>query len=189
MIGVLNQALEPKNLFPINRTILLSLSLKKIVKYVDFWPKSKHTLKWCSDLYWHNNTAVMGKKCSLLSKIKHFSQKYLAIPASSVPSEWVFSLAAPLVNKKRARLSPSDIGNIISWIKTWNIAGNNTDNYAYTIRVWMTMFCFLWTVPSNLFMFDVVCHLLNFPQNLLSLFTVYGFINWCDKGSQLPLII
>jgi hypothetical protein len=36
----------------------------------------------------------------------------------------------------------------------------------------MTMFCFLWTVKSNLFMFDIVCHLLNFPQNLLSLFTV-----------------
>jgi hypothetical protein len=48
-------------------------------------------------------------------------------------------------------------------------------NYAYTIRVWMTMFCFLWTVPSNLFMFDVVCHLLNFPQNLLSLLTKHSF--------------
>jgi hypothetical protein len=65
------------------------------------------------------------------------------------------------VNKKRDCLSPSNIGNIISWIKTWN----NTDNY--TIRVWMTMFCFLWTVQSNLFIFDVVCHLLNFSQNLL----------------------
>jgi hypothetical protein len=74
------------------------------------------------------------------------------------------------VNKKRARLSPSNIGNIISWIKAWN----NTDNY--TIWVWMTMFCFLWTVQSNLFMFDSVCRLLNFSQNLLSLFTVYGFI-------------
>ena len=29
----------------------------------------------CSDLYWLNNTAVMGEKCSLLSKTKHFSQK------------------------------------------------------------------------------------------------------------------
>ena len=154
LVGVLNQALEPKNLFQINWTILHSLSLNKIVKFVDFWPKSKYAfaaMTWCSDLYWHNNTAVMGEKCSLLSKIKYISQKYLAIPASSVPSERVFSLSAPLVNKKRARLSPSDIGNIISWIKTWNIAGNNIDNYAYTISVWMTMFCFLWTVQSNLF--------------------------------------
>jgi hypothetical protein len=50
----------------------------------------------------------MGGKCSLLAK------KYLAIPASYVPSEQVFSLAGPLVNKKRAHLSPSNIGNIIS---------------------------------------------------------------------------
>ena len=28
LVGVLNQALEPKNLFPINRIILLSLSIK-----------------------------------------------------------------------------------------------------------------------------------------------------------------
>jgi hypothetical protein len=45
-----------------------------------------------------------------------------------VPSERVFSLAGHLVNKKRARLSPSNIGNIISRIKTWNTTGNNTDN-------------------------------------------------------------
>jgi hypothetical protein len=56
------------------------------------------------------------------------------------------------------------------WIKAWNTTGNNTNNY--TIRVWMIIFCFQWTVQSNLFMFDIVCHLLNFPQNLLSLFTV-----------------
>jgi len=34
------------------------------------------SMTWCcSDLYWLNNAAVMEKKCSLLSRIKHFSQK------------------------------------------------------------------------------------------------------------------
>ena len=76
-------------------------------------------------IYWLNNTAVMGKnpRLSILAKI------YLAIPAlyMYVPSERVFSLAGHLMNKKRARLSPSNIGNIILWIKTWNTTGNNTD--------------------------------------------------------------
>ena len=127
----------------------------------------------CSNLYWPNNTAVMGKNAAFYPRLSILTKKYFAIPASYimyVPSEQVFSIADHLVNKKRARLSPSNIGNIISWIKAWN----NTDNY--TIWVWMTMFCFLWTVQSNLFMFDSVCRLLNFSQNLLSLFTVYGFI-------------
>jgi hypothetical protein len=84
-------------------------------------------------LQWWGKNALFYPRWSILAK------KYLAIPAlyMYVPSERVFSLAGHLVNKKRARLSPSNIGNIISWIKTWN----NTDNY--TIWVWMTMFCFL----------------------------------------------
>jgi hypothetical protein len=69
----------------------------------------------------YNNTAVMEKKCSLLSKIKHFSQKISCNSSIvNVPSEGVFSLAGHLVNKKRARLSPSNIGNIMSLLKTWN---------------------------------------------------------------------
>ena len=40
-------------------------------------------------------------------------KKCLAIPASSVPSEQVFSLIDNLVNKKRARFSPSNIDNMI----------------------------------------------------------------------------
>jgi hypothetical protein len=101
--------------------------------------------------------------------IKHFSQKYLAIPASYVPSKRVFSLVAHLVKKNE--VSPQSFNYWqYQWIKAWNTTGNNTNNY--TIRVWMIIFCFLWTVQSNLFMFDIVCHLLNFPQNLLSLFTV-----------------
>jgi hypothetical protein len=41
------------------------------------------------------------------------AKQYLAIPASYVPSERVFSLAVHLVNKKRACLRPSNIDNII----------------------------------------------------------------------------
>ena len=48
------------------------------------------TSKCCSD---HCD----GGKCSLLSKIKHFSKTYLAIPASYIPSTRVFSLAGHLV--------------------------------------------------------------------------------------------
>ena len=41
------------------------------------------------------------------------ARKYLAIPASSVPSERVFSLAGNLVSKKRARMSPSNVDMFI----------------------------------------------------------------------------
>lgn len=46
-------------------------------------------------------------------RLSAFAKKYLPIPASSVPAERVFSLAGHLVNKKRARLNPSNIDNII----------------------------------------------------------------------------
>ena len=41
------------------------------------------------------------------------AKKYLAIPATYVPSERVFSLAVHLVYKKRVCLRPSNIDNII----------------------------------------------------------------------------
>jgi hypothetical protein len=108
-------------------------------------------------LQWWGKNAVFYPRWSILAK------KYLAIPAlyMYVPSERVFSLAGHLVNKKRARLSPSNIGNIISRIKTWNTTGNNTDNCTLEESGWQcSVFCV--SVQSNLFMFDVVCHLLNF---------------------------
>ncbi|KAK3108517.1 hypothetical protein FSP39_009667 [Pinctada imbricata] len=52
--------------------------------------------------WWMQNESVYPH-VSILAK------KYLAIPASSVPSERVFSLAGILINKKRSRLSPDNV--------------------------------------------------------------------------------
>jgi hypothetical protein len=52
-----------------------------------------------------NNTAVMGENAAFYPRLSILTQKYLAIPASHVPSERVFSLAGHLVKKNRARLS------------------------------------------------------------------------------------
>ena len=45
--------------------------------------------------------------------IAKLAKKYLAIPASSVPSERVFSFTGNLVNKKRARLSPKTVSTFV----------------------------------------------------------------------------
>lgn len=58
-------------------------------------------------LQWWKKNEIYYPRLSVLAK------KYLTIPASSVPAERVFSLAGHLVNKKRARLNPSNIDNII----------------------------------------------------------------------------
>jgi len=49
------------------------------------------------------------------------ARKYLAIPASSVPSERVFSLAGNLVSKKRARTSPSNVDMFIFYRKNMSL--------------------------------------------------------------------
>jgi hypothetical protein len=46
----------------------------------------------------------------VLSKL---ARKYMAIPASSVPSEPIFSLAGNIVNKKRTMLSPENVNLLI----------------------------------------------------------------------------
>ena len=56
-----------------------------------------------SILKWWAKHSVFYPRLSVLAK------KYLCIPASSVSSERVFSLAGHLVNKKRARMSPSHV--------------------------------------------------------------------------------
>ncbi|XP_046560924.1 zinc finger BED domain-containing protein 4-like [Haliotis rubra] len=53
------------------------------------------------------------KNAQYFPRISGLARKYLAIPASSVPSERVFSLAGNLVNKKRARLSPNNIDLLV----------------------------------------------------------------------------
>lgn len=41
------------------------------------------------------------------------AKKYLAVPASSVSSERVFSLCGQIVNKKRCRLSPQNVDLLV----------------------------------------------------------------------------
>ena len=58
-------------------------------------------------LQWWKKNGPFYPRLSCLAK------KFLAIPASSVSSERVFSLAGHLVSKKRARLSSANIDNMI----------------------------------------------------------------------------
>jgi hypothetical protein len=46
-------------------------------------------------------------------RIARIAKKLLAVPASSVPSERVFSLAGALVSKKRARMSDDNVDLLI----------------------------------------------------------------------------
>jgi hypothetical protein len=41
------------------------------------------------------------------------AERILSIPATSAPSEWVFSAASNVINKKRARLTPENAGLIL----------------------------------------------------------------------------
>lgn len=58
-------------------------------------------------LQWWKKNGIFYPRLSILAR------KYLAVPASSVPSERIFSLAGQLVNKKRARLSSTNIDTFI----------------------------------------------------------------------------
>ena len=51
--------------------------------------------------------------------ISKLARRYLAVPASSVPSERVFSVAGTIVNKKRSRLTPSHVATLIFLNKNW----------------------------------------------------------------------
>ena len=63
-------------------------------------------------LLWWKNREVLYPILSKLAK------KYLAIPASSVPSERIFSLAGNLVTKKRVNLLPENVHLLIFLNKT-----------------------------------------------------------------------
>lgn len=56
--------------------------------------------------WWKKNQCVFPR-LSILAR------KYLGIPASSVPSERVFSLAGNIVNKKRSRMKPALVDSLI----------------------------------------------------------------------------
>lgn len=58
-------------------------------------------------LRWWEKNQYIFPRLSILAK------KYLSIPASSVPSERVFSLAGQVVSKKRSRMHPSNVDMLI----------------------------------------------------------------------------
>lgn len=54
-----------------------------------------------------------GQREAVYPRVSQLARKYLAIPASSVPSERVFSLAGNIVSKKRAALSAENVDMFI----------------------------------------------------------------------------
>ena len=58
-------------------------------------------------LEWWKKNEIFYPRLSILAK------KYLCVPASSIPSERIFSLCGTLVSKKRSRLSPSHVGMLV----------------------------------------------------------------------------
>lgn len=56
----------------------------------------------CPIQYW-------GGKEAKFHLLRHLSRKYLIVPATSVPSERVFSKAGELISKRRSRLHPKQV--------------------------------------------------------------------------------
>lgn len=53
------------------------------------------------------------KTCTVLPELQKLQEKYLGIPATSVPSERVFSKAGQITNQRRNRLSAKNLDQII----------------------------------------------------------------------------
>jgi len=66
----------------------------------------EETTEDCPLLWWKKNAF----RYPLLSKM---AQRYLCIPATSVPSERVFSAAGHIVNQKRACLFPENVRMLV----------------------------------------------------------------------------
>lgn len=62
--------------------------------------------------WWKQN----HKDFPILSKL---ARRFLAIPASSVPAERVFSVGGTLVSKKRSRLTPGHVEMLLFLNKNW----------------------------------------------------------------------
>lgn len=56
---------------------------------------------------------LVGGNQYLYPRLSLLVKKYLSIPASSVPSERVFSIAGQVVSKKRSRMHPSNVDMFI----------------------------------------------------------------------------
>ena len=54
-------------------------------------------------------------------RIAKIARRYLTIPASSIPSERVFSTAGNIVSAKRNRLSSSNVDKLIFLAQNWRI--------------------------------------------------------------------
>ena len=81
---------------------LEEVAAKEVDRYMDETYTRDDPLKW-----WATNQHSYPRCMS------HLARKYLAIPASSVPSERIFSLTGNLVNKKRSQLSPENIDRLV----------------------------------------------------------------------------
>ena len=70
----------------------------------------------CPLLWWKTNST----RFPVLSKL---ARKYLAIPATSTPSERLFSEAGNIMTIKRAQLAPNTLENLVFCKKNWRLAG------------------------------------------------------------------
>ena len=53
------------------------------------------------------------QNCGVFPNVAKLAQQYLCVPASSVPSERVFSLCGCIVNKKWASLAPENVDILV----------------------------------------------------------------------------
>jgi hypothetical protein len=70
----------------------------------------------CPLLWWKTNKT----RFSILSKL---ARKYLAIPATSTPSERLFSEAGNIMTIKRIQLVPNIFENLVFCKKNWRLVG------------------------------------------------------------------
>jgi len=70
----------------------------------------------CPLLWWKTNKT----RFSVLSKL---ARKYLAIPATSTPSERLFSEAGNVMTIKRTQLAPNTLENLVFCKKNWRLVG------------------------------------------------------------------
>ncbi|GBC12879.2 zinc finger BED domain-containing protein 1-like [Rhizophagus irregularis DAOM 181602=DAOM 197198] len=105
---------------PTSSNSLLARMFKNSHTYVDevtnYLALPKIHLDDCPLLWWKTNKA----RFPILSKL---ARKYLAIPATSTPSERLFSEAGNVVTIKRTQLLPNTLENLVFCKKNWRLVG------------------------------------------------------------------